>query len=111
VSRRCDDHAFKHSSGERGGSAAAPGGRPVAKPRPDAQQEVAGHRREATMSGVEDNGHDSGHGEADAIVSCEARLQKIPLQKFTSASGVSKNRHKSELVIFSIILQIVAFSL
>jgi hypothetical protein len=30
-------------------------------------REVAGHRREATMSGVEDNGHDSGHGETDAI--------------------------------------------
>jgi hypothetical protein len=32
-----------------------------------ASREVAGHRREGTMSGVEDNGHDSGHGEADAI--------------------------------------------
>ena len=30
-------------------------------------REVAGHRREATMSGVEDNGHDSGHGKSDAI--------------------------------------------
>jgi hypothetical protein len=32
-----------------------------------ASREVAGQRREGTMSGVEDNGHDSGHGEVDAI--------------------------------------------